>query len=84
MKDSVVVLDREQGGTKNLKEAGINMIVLLTLSKVLTILESNKKISNDTVQTVHNYISSTQIRADGSFQKEENGKYFNVYLLTLI
>ncbi|KAL0278618.1 UNVERIFIED_CONTAM: hypothetical protein PYX00_000390 [Menopon gallinae] len=65
---AVVVVDREQGGTQNLKEKGIKMHVLVTLSELLKILLRAGKISENVVEDVQKYTSNTQINIDGSFR----------------
>lgn len=71
---AIVVLDREQGGVKNLQNEGVNVHILLTISEMLTILFKHQKISKDIVSEVESYISSVKlITKDGNLQK---GKAF--------
>lgn len=66
--DAVVVVDREQGGTQNLKEKGVKMHVLITLSEIMNILLRAGKITEKMVEDVKKYTSNTQINIDGSFR----------------
>jgi len=58
----VVLLDREQGGKDNLTDAGINVISIFPLSRVLEILLNCKKISTATVKAVKEFISNNSTR----------------------
>ncbi|KAL1116024.1 hypothetical protein AAG570_005519 [Ranatra chinensis] len=65
VKDTVVVLDRMQGGESNLKNEGIRMHSLLTLNKVLNILQEAGKVDVTTCDKVKGYINDNQIFPDG-------------------
>ncbi|XP_053693518.1 uridine 5'-monophosphate synthase [Sabethes cyaneus] len=69
--DAIVVVDREQGGSKNTEESGVKMHSLFTLSFLLNVLHEAGRIEESTVLAVSKYIQATQIRSDGSFM--ENG-----------
>lgn len=60
------MVDREQGGAKNIEDNGIRMHSLFTLSQLLNILQGAGKIEDSTVKSVAKYISSCQIKSDGS------------------
>lgn len=60
------MVDREQGGAKNIEENGIRMHSLFTLSQLLNILLVAGKIEESTVKSVAKFILSCQIRSDGS------------------
>ncbi|KAJ6634684.1 Uridine 5'-monophosphate synthase [Pseudolycoriella hygida] len=64
--DAIVLVDREQGGAKNIEQNGIRMHSLFTLSQLLDILQEAGKIEESTVKAVAKYISTCQIKADGS------------------
>ncbi|XP_072472815.1 uridine 5'-monophosphate synthase isoform X1 [Notamacropus eugenii] len=54
--DAIVLLDREQGGKAKLQERGIRLHSVCTLSKVLEILEQQKKIDAEMVGKVKKFI----------------------------
>ena len=61
VKDVVVVLDREQGGAKNLAKKGYKLTSLLKLTDVLVILKDYEKISEEKYEEVMDYLKKTQI-----------------------
>uniref|UniRef100_A0A0K8TMZ9 Uridine 5'-monophosphate synthase n=1 Tax=Tabanus bromius TaxID=304241 RepID=A0A0K8TMZ9_TABBR len=67
--DVIVVVDREQGGAKNIHEESVRMHSLLTLSYLLDTLKKGKRVTENTVIAVAKYIEGCQIRSDGSFVK---------------
>ncbi len=58
VKHAVVFLDREQGGKKNVLEKGYAVYSVLTLTETLSILESHKKISSDSLKKVHSFLQN--------------------------
>ncbi len=60
VKDVVVVLDREQGGGKNLAKKGYKLTSLLKLTDVLEILKEYQKITDEKYQEVMEYLKKTQ------------------------
>lgn len=64
--DAIVMVDREQGGSRNIEENGIRMHSLFTLSQLLNILLEAGKTQESTVKSVAKYISTCQIKSDGS------------------
>lgn len=64
--DAIVLVDREQGGSKNIEDNGIRMHSLFTLSQLLNILQENGRIEESMVKAVAKYISTCQIKSDGS------------------
>lgn len=54
--DAVVLLDREQGGKDKLQAHGIRLHSVCTLSKMLDILEQQKKINAEMVERVKRFI----------------------------
>lgn len=66
--DVIVVVDREQGGMANIEEQGVKTHSLFSLSYLLNVLLEAGKINTARVESVNKYISSCQIRKDGSFK----------------
>ncbi|KAF6198944.1 hypothetical protein GE061_006967 [Apolygus lucorum] len=65
VKDAVIMVDREQGGIRNLTDNGINMHSILTLSKALSILLESGKLDQTKVDEVKAYIEANQIFPNG-------------------
>ncbi|XP_007528969.1 uridine 5'-monophosphate synthase [Erinaceus europaeus] len=67
--DAIVLLDREQGGKDRLQAQGIQLHSVCTLSKMLEILEQQKKIDAEMVETVKQFIQNAFIATghNGSF-----------------
>ncbi|XP_014255090.1 uridine 5'-monophosphate synthase isoform X2 [Cimex lectularius] len=63
--DTIVLVDRQQGGSTNLTNNDIKMHPLLTLSKVMEILCEHGKLDKNTVDKVNTYISDNQILPNG-------------------
>jgi len=59
--DIVVLVDREQGGRKHLEEKGYNLHSVITISEMLNVLESEKKLDSEMVKKVKEFISSNQV-----------------------
>jgi uridine monophosphate synthetase len=57
VEDAVVVIDREQGGQKRLKENGIQLHSLMSIFDLLKVLFHEKKISEDVFRTVNAFFS---------------------------
>uniref|UniRef100_A0A336KMV5 Uridine 5'-monophosphate synthase n=1 Tax=Culicoides sonorensis TaxID=179676 RepID=A0A336KMV5_CULSO len=74
--DSIVVVDREQGGALNTENNGVKMHSLFTLSYLLKVLLDAGKVEKSTVEAVSKYIETCQIRVDGTFMNE-NAKVVN-------
>ncbi|KAK3739794.1 hypothetical protein QZH41_000699 [Actinostola sp. cb2023] len=62
--DTVVLLDRCQGGIDKLKAGGINLHSLLTLTKTLQVLRSHGKINSAMVSTVKEFLAANQFKTD--------------------
>jgi len=60
VKTCVVLLDREQGGKDHLTDAGIEVITIFPISRVLDILMKSNKITTATVEAVKEFISNNQ------------------------
>lgn len=63
--DTIVVVNREQGGAVNITNNNIQMHSIFTLSQLLSILKQEGKIDEKTVVAVAKYISESQIKAQG-------------------
>ncbi len=60
VKDVLVILDREQGGSKILEAAGYQLSCLGTLSEILNTLASAGKISPELDESVREFIAANQ------------------------
>lgn len=69
--DSIVVIDREQGGAANISNNNINVHSLFKISQFLDILKEANRIDDDTVQTILTYIKNNQAPAVPSTPAEE-------------
>lgn len=58
--NTVVILDREQGGIKNLNANDVQVKSLFTMSTLIEILSENGKITEETVKKVKDYLKETQ------------------------
>eukprot|EP00088_Acartia_fossae_P069110 TRINITY_DN8938_c0_g1_i1.p1 TRINITY_DN8938_c0_g1~~TRINITY_DN8938_c0_g1_i1.p1 ORF type:complete len:477 (-),score=123.45 TRINITY_DN8938_c0_g1_i1:714-2144(-) len=56
----VVLLDREQGGRQNLTAAGINVISIFPITRVLDILLSRGRVTSSTCEAVRAFINNNQ------------------------
>jgi len=68
--DAIVLLDREQGGKENLQKEGIRLHSVLTMSKLLQVLEINKKISSETLHDIHHFLRTNQTVAPKVLQRK--------------
>lgn len=57
VQDAIVVVDRQQGGGKNLTEKGVTMHALFTLPYLIEILRAEGKIEEELAKTLNDYIS---------------------------
>lgn len=73
MSTAIVVLDRQQGGVENLKNQGINIQVLFSISQVLKILLTNQKITEEVMNNVEEYISKVKLFDKGISLSCKNG-----------
>ncbi len=62
VKDIVVLVDREQGGKKNLEEKGYRLHSVVTISEILETLEKAQKLSVETVMAVKQFIAENQVK----------------------
>lgn len=61
--DAIVLLDREQGGKDKLEAQGIRLHSVCTLSRMLEILEQQKKINTEMVEKVKRFIQENVFMA---------------------
>ncbi len=57
--DAIVMLDREQGGKQKLKENSIELHALMSIFDLLKVLSDEKKISEETVKKVNDFLKTT-------------------------
>lgn len=69
--DAVVLVDREQGGAKNISKHSVRMHSIFTLSFLMNTLLEAGKIQRETVESVAKYIAACQINIDGSLIHNE-------------
>jgi uridine monophosphate synthetase len=53
VKDVVVLIDRQQGGTENITRNGYRLHSLFTLQELLDLLKKSDRISQETIDTLH-------------------------------
>lgn len=58
VKDTIVILDREQGGKEKLKESNIELHRLISIFDLLKVLFYEKKISEDLFREVNKFLSA--------------------------
>jgi orotate phosphoribosyltransferase/uridine monophosphate synthetase len=58
VRDAVVLVDRQEGGRAALRQAGINLVAILTLEQIATYLMSAGHIDEDTYRRTMSYIES--------------------------
>nr|DBA19395.1 TPA: hypothetical protein GDO54_015238 [Pyxicephalus adspersus] len=70
--DAVVLLDREQGGRELLKENGIRLHSVLTLTKLMECLQHLGKVEEEMVERVRKFVKENKISrpASGSIKKK--------------
>ncbi|CAH1112669.1 unnamed protein product [Psylliodes chrysocephalus] len=59
--DAIILLNREQGGEQFLKNNGIKMHALLSMTQLMQILHEAGCIDKATVQKVENYLATTKV-----------------------
>eukprot|EP00808_Paulinella_micropora_P006226 g35388.t1 len=72
--DVVAVLDREQGGSKNLADGGIRLHSVLKISEMLQILLKHKKIEAALADQVMDFVSKNQITKTAPEQDKKASK----------
>lgn len=63
--DTIVVVDREQGGVANLEAKGVKMHALMTLSQIIEYLHEANKIGEDIVDEIKKYLKDNQMDTTG-------------------
>lgn len=58
--EAIIILDRQQGGQKNLEKNNVTMSSLFTLTEFIEILIANSKITKEIGIEVKNYLKQTQ------------------------
>lgn len=76
--NTVIILDREQGGSKNLDSNEVQVKSLFTMSSLIDILVKNGKITDETVIKVKNYLKETQAPVIGKLAISMLSYIFNV------
>ncbi|WAR02405.1 UMPS-like protein [Mya arenaria] len=76
VRDAVVLLDREQGGTERLKKDGIKLHSVLTMSRLVDVLQREGKIDNGMRTKVlkfveHNKFDTSGSQGDGLAQRKQ-------------
>ncbi|XP_026281693.1 uridine 5'-monophosphate synthase [Frankliniella occidentalis] len=59
--ESIVVVDREQGGAEHLASLGIKMRSLATLTEIMYILRDAGKVNDETVEKVKAYLKQSRV-----------------------
>jgi len=70
VEEAVVILDRQQGGSEKLKDDGISLYSLFTISDVLKVLSDRKLICASVVESVNNFIAENQFSATPTPKKD--------------
>ena len=60
VEDAVVLLDRQQGGRQKLLAEGVRMHSVFSVAEVLTVLQSNGKISDSEAEAVKQFVKDNQ------------------------
>ncbi|XP_057323810.1 uridine 5'-monophosphate synthase [Microplitis mediator] len=71
--EALVIMDREQGGKKNIEKSGIKMKSLFTMTKLLEYLREADKVSQETVDKVLEYLSKCQAPVK-TLEKDSNDR----------
>eukprot|EP00298_Acanthocystis_sp_HF-20_P007781 c17282_g1_i1.p1 GENE.c17282_g1_i1~~c17282_g1_i1.p1 ORF type:complete len:521 (+),score=236.22 c17282_g1_i1:126-1565(+) len=66
VQDTVVLIDRKQGGRENLLQRGIQLHSVFTIFELLEILHQEKKITSEAVESVTKFINSTSTVSSNS------------------
>lgn len=67
--NAVIILDREQGGRKNLETNNVNVDALFTMTELIGILEKHKKITKEMSMKVRNYLTEVKAPVTGSSEE---------------
>lgn len=80
--DALILLNREQGGKENLKNNGIEIHALFTLTQLMEYLRAENCIENNVVLKVQEYLSVTKVNL--STLNSNTGMKNKLSLLTLL
>lgn len=72
--DAIVLMDREQGGAEMMKSKRIKLHSVISMCKLLEVLQGAKQIDEQTAQMVKNFIRDNKFRP----KEEETGKRVSV------
>ncbi|XP_065057037.1 uncharacterized protein LOC135685145 [Rhopilema esculentum] len=72
--DAVVLLNREQGGLEMLKQNGIKLHYVLTVSEVLKVLEQDGSLTKEVVQSVQDFIAGNMCKIDSRTDSSKAGE----------
>jgi uridine monophosphate synthetase len=61
VKDFIVLVDREQGGKKQLEEKGYNLHSIILMSEVLEVLKKEGKMNEETYKKVKTFLEGNQV-----------------------
>lgn len=61
IKDFIVLVDREQGGKKQLEDKGYNLHAIIGMHEVLEVMKASDKITDDMVNKVHEFLKANQV-----------------------
>lgn len=79
VRDVIVIVDREQGGARNLADHSVKVHSLFTLSSLMQTLCEAEKVPRDTVNLVANYIAQVQIDIKGNIVGDHRDKPGNIF-----
>nr|XP_026690373.1 uridine 5'-monophosphate synthase-like [Ciona intestinalis] len=68
--DAVVLLNREQGGQRNLQRKGINLVSVLTLTEVVTTLFQHGKVTASDLEKVKEFLAANDLSKKPEYQNE--------------
>ena len=70
VEQAVVLLNREQGGEENLRQHGVTLHSLATISKLMDVLEKHKIVDDQTKEKVLEFVMNNQVVKDERQQKK--------------
>lgn len=82
--NTIVILDREQGGSENLTANDVETKSLFTMSRLMEILHKNGKITETTVSKVQKYLEECRAPAIGTLSSSSSLNSYYVFILTKI
>lgn len=82
--DALVLLNREQGGANILKDNGITMHALLSLTELMRFLREAECIDDSTVEKVKNYLANTQVNPSVIQKIPPKSKYCFLFIQNYI